>query len=533
MLPVLPRLAGLAGNAVAGGANAVARGAVAGGKAIGRSVANAGRTATRRINTSITNAINNANAGGGNNNANAGIDTNSLQEATQLLQQVVDKLKEATTQTQNLQTESSKLSKIWHGMGNILNKVLVTPLKKALGFLGSMLRTARNLVMAMGALAVGTFFANTKGQIEKHRTAGLGGVDARQNKAYNRAKAMMGLSDSEFNLANLQSVIGSQEGYGILAQLGVNRDEIANLNGIDAMNKVNEAIWKQIQNIPQGGAVWDSLQQAVMKTTGIDINNAKNRELFNPKKMAEFQKEYGYFYKNLKDTKSLVEAQKAIARVQYKIKDLGESFSVWLAPYVTKIADTINQFMSDPESMKGFGEIMDKIFSAVGSGISKLKSVFTQDVLSQAIDTISQIGSALLDITSFLLPYFLEGLNVLGAILQDLANFLKDPQAWWDKTKGTLKEMRADDKINASIYGKKGRGWQNFIPVYYATKFFAPEHYDHLNTWDNEAMEKDINDSIKQSKQQAKEVKVRGEVVIKNENGVVLGISQVSGGGGF
>lgn len=525
MLPVLPRLAGLAGNAVAGGANAVARGAVASGRTIGRGIANAGRTATRRINTATANATNSANVSGGDSGNGTGLDANSLNKVTQLIQQVVDKLKEATTQTQQLQENSSKLSKTWHGLGNILNKVLVTPLKKALGFLGSMLRTARNLVMAMGALAVGTFFANTKGQIEKHRNAGLAGVDARQLKAYNRAKAMQGLSESEFNLANLQSLIGSQEGYGVLAQLGVNRDSIANLNGIDAMNVVNEAIWKQLQTIPQGGAVWDSLAQAVMKATGVDINNAKNRELFNPKNQQAFNKEFNYFYRNLKDTKSLVEAQKAIARVQYKIKDLGESLSVWLAPYVTKIADAINQFMSDPESMQGFGEIMDKIFGAIGKGITKLRSVFTNDVLSQAVDSITKIGSALLDITEQILPYFLNGLNILGAILTDLANFLKDPKAWWDKTKSNLNQMNEDDKINASIYGKKGKGWQNVIPVYYGLKLFAPEMLDKMNEYNN-----DYKTSISKVYNEQTQ---KHEIVIKvmDENGkIIKNVSQITGG---
>lgn len=522
MLPLLPALGGLARGAVAGGAS-IARGAGAGAKAIGRGIANAGRTATRRINTSITNATNSANVAGGGGNSNAGIDTNNLQEATQLLQQVVDKLKEATTQTQQLQTNSSKLSKIWHGMGNILNKVLVTPLKKALGFLGSMLRTARNLVMAMGALAVGTFFANTKGQIEKHRNAGLAGVDARQLKAYNRAKAMQGLGENEFNLANLQSLIGSQEGYGVLAQLGVNRDSIANLNGIDAMNVVKEAIWKQIQSIPQGGAVWDSLAQSVMQTTGIDINNAKNRELFNPKNQREFNREFSYFYKNLKDTKSLVEAQKAIARVQYKIKDLGESFSVWLAPYVTKIANAINQFMSDPESMQGFGEIMDKIFSAIGKGITKLRSVFTNDVLSQAIDSITKIGSALLDITSFLLPFFLKGLNALAVILGEVVNLFNAPletiKKWGGNAKGYFKDMWGGLMADTGNFGKdKGLLLGGLFNVGNYDKSNALEKADFDNYY-KAILEKYPSQRI--------------EVNIKNNAGVdvTTNISQISGGG--
>lgn len=545
MLPLLPALGGLARGAISGGAS-IARGGVRGitnaVRGATRGATNSARTATRNANRGAINNAIGAGAGGG---TNAGANRNNinsigndLNNVSQSLQEQANALQQINERLQQTQTQASKLSKIWHGMGGILNKALVTPLKKAFGFLGSMLRTARNLVMALGALAIGTFFANAKGQIEKHRTAGQSGVDARQLKAYNRAKAMHGLSEEEFNLANLQTLLGSQDSYAILGQLGLKREDLAGKDGIEAMEILRRAAGKKLESVPENGVVWNNLADAIMKTMGVDVRNKHNRKHFTDKGIQSFNKDMDYFYKNLKDTKSLVEAQKAIARVQYTIKDLGESLSVWLAPYVTRIANAINQFLNDPEKTKGFGEIMDKIFGAIGRGMTKLRSVFTNDVLSQAVDSIAEIGSALLDITEKILPHFLKGLDVLGAILKDLANFLDDPQAWWDEKKGVTKEL-AEGKINqARGYGTAEQQLNAIVP--WLGTVLNKLANGKLSQYQNEAIEQDFDRFYEQkfNQKQKRELfqsqVIRKEVTLKLDTGagqkVIFDTSSIAGG---
>lgn len=533
MLPLLPSLAMLAGRGVAGRA-------ISG---VGSRLARGAKTATRQ-----TSRRSLAMGAGGATTASMAMGSEGtprqqppqspIQQTQQNIQQEQSQQQTADLSGQmqqlvTLLTEiNSKLGETGREAettGRKLEKSLVAPLKKGKDLLGGMLKTARNIVMAVGAMAVGSFLLNTKGKIEQHANAGKGKVDERTLRGYNRAKALRGYNENEFDLGQLQTALGGADSYEIFNKLGLNRDELAQLDGMSAMEKVKEAIAKQLEYWGDGAILDQDLIKAIQQTTNVDVSNANERYKFGEKERKLFIRDYQYFIKTISDTSSLVEAQRNIAKLQYRIKDLGEKFAVTIAPYVNKVLDSIIRFIDSESNISGMGEIVDKVFSMVSSGISKLKEVFTKDVLHSILDSLASIGKSMIDIAKVIIPYFVQGLQVVASAIQNIANFLNDPKGFLkEKGKSALEFTKDIGSGALADFGQYGKNTGTFFGG-----ITGLGNYDESNRIHNEDFDNYFKKMQEQYNRQPINVNVNSTVTLKNENGDIVGqVTSIAGGNG-
>lgn len=505
MLPVLPALGGGLAKGVSGGARMVAGGAKAGAKTAGRAGA---RSSAGKGSGAVAGGATNAGANSG----------GAIQLDNQNLQEGVSHLQEATKAMQKFDEEQNKSLNGFNKMGAIINKNLVTPLNKATRALSSGLRTIRNMAMALGALGMGTFLLNTRGTIDRQRKADQGGVSYAENIAFNRAKSINGLQDGEFNLANLQSLLGSEEGYGVLAGLGLNRDELAGMDGKRAMEMVRMAIRDKLSQIPKGGVIDNALAERIQKASGVDVTNVANRELFKDEFWDTFEKDFKMFKKTIGDTKILKQSERNIAIIQAKLKDLGAKFSISISPYVNQLLDKVIAFLNG-DSLQGADGIIEKVFETLGNAVAKISKVFNASVINSALDSLTKIGSAMMDIVEQVLPYFLKGLEILGGALQELAQFLQNPKDYI-KEKGSNLLSNAWNGIKDITSGVIAQ-WNG-----YGQKLYYDKDGNRVYSWDNKIDGAQITKRVD-----------GGNIVIelKYKDGsseVVSNVATIQGGGG-
>lgn len=320
------------------------------------------------------------------------VQASKLQETLGMLAQTQSQLnainralEEATEETKK---SGSTLSKAFDSVCKKMKDFALTIKKGVLGGLKDSLKVARNLVMALGAAAASAI-AISSGAIQRDRESKDSKVSASQLRAYQYAQQQTGINESEFNLANLQAKIHDIGASGDFAAIGLKREDLVGLNGIDAMQKVIQAV------IAKGGAnmtdsEWTPIAQAVESLMGV---SAERKHLFSDKTQKEFNKHYQWGIANGIDNETLKKGEQSWNKFKFTLESMGMELSALAMPHITK---GLNKFT---EAVKTF--------------VNWLKG----DAGKNASEILGKVITSMIDLGKVALPYFISGLNVLASVL--------------------------------------------------------------------------------------------------------------------
>ena len=369
-----------------------------------------------------------------------------LADAVKNMQSDLDKTASALQKiTDETDKTGSILSKTIGKLGKGIKSFAGTIKKGVLGGLQASLKVARNLVMALGAAAAASL-AVASGSIQRERISKDSKVTPSQLLAWQYAQEQTGLDENELNLANLQRHINDINSSGLFARLGLQRENLVGLSGIEAMQKMIEAVKKK------GGAnmtdsMWNAVGESISTLLGVDGLNRMH--IFSDKTQDEFNKHYQWGVANGIDNDKLKKGEQALNKFQFTLKKLGMELAGDFLPHIAK-------------GLEVFAKALLKIRNY-------LKGKEGQNIINQLGSLFSKVADFLGTVASLSLEgignYLLPTLNGIVGFLAKLAN--GDFKGAWGDLKSVGKAV-ADWAMNdavpmAKVVGSKAWGKANEI----------------------------------------------------------------------
>lgn len=523
MMPVLPGLSSLSGSTFAG--------RTASGATI-RTMSKSGTTARTSTSSSSSNA----------NSSFEGINSDTLSS----LQGYVEQLAQGEQRVNSINAAMDRLNTNTQGANNNTRRLgdnlknaerqgsrLATAMSKVKNFLFSAVKYAGMLVMAISGLGLAVIgsglsklWGESKDQISRP-------YYTKEWKAWNRANELSGSTNGEFDLMRLQELLGTQESYGVMSQLGLSRDAIAELDPISAMQEVSKAIGKKLKEVPENSPIWNELMSAIQKSSGVNVATKWGREKFSDEKIAQRGRDTKRFAKMLPDREVYAKTQKAIMEMQWAFEDLREEMAVSLAPIVIKIANTIRDYLRSDAGKKAieeFKKIATQIGDVLHKVINKIKEVFTPEMLGNIIKTIGNLTSSFLNLAQVALPLLLHAFNGLAMIIEEVTKFLRNPAAYIVDTALNIGDA-IGDIISGTVakIGGYGRGkamkdeFGNYLRNDDGTIMYDP------NAWEGNHSQEFWNEYTKNAIEREKKLKEAEQNKVQGKLQVEINLKQPDG----